>query len=277
MLGGDYSSLGFLWPIGWWLIASFSKKNKCDLSDSKFQGRVARYMSFIGLTHTLEAKNESNPEHIIKLEPINLWMDCDGIADRICGITSKFLHKRDDELYSNLRYFISEFTLNIPHHSQDKETAFICGQYYKKAGVLQIAIVDSWIGIYESLRATQVINWHKEAIEKAITPGITWNPWTWAYWIWHRNMWFWIPTCKKTIESNSWDFFLGSWNHMIAFNWVGSESNENYTAEFIELPFDWQWTFIVFNLYINKDQNIDYACIFDQLPDEAEVVELDFK
>lgn len=276
LLGSHYDSIDFLWPIGWGLIASFSKKNKCDLSHTRFQSNVASYMDFIGLLDSPNTKASNNYEHIIKLEPISIWMDCDAIAEKVYDISSKFLHHRKDELYNNLRYFVSEFTLNIPHHSQDKDTAFICGQYYKKAEVLQIAIVDSWIGIYESLRSTQSIEWHKDAIAKAITPWVTWNPWTSAYWIWHRNMWYGIPTCKKTIESNSWDFFLGSWNFMIAFNGKGVESNENYTAEYIELPFHWQWTFIVFNLYTDKEQNIDYAYIFDQLPDETESVKLDF-
>lgn len=72
-----------------------------------------------------------------------------------------------------VKYIIGELVRNVLEHSFAKNGAIVAAQYYKKTNRVSIGICDTGIGIWKSMNA----NWHPkndiEAINLALTPGIT--------------------------------------------------------------------------------------------------------
>lgn len=72
-----------------------------------------------------------------------------------------------------IKYVIGELVRNVLEHSQSPDGAIVAAQYYKKSNRISIGICDTGIGIWRSMNE----HWHPktdlEAIELALTPGIT--------------------------------------------------------------------------------------------------------
>lgn len=72
-----------------------------------------------------------------------------------------------------IKYIVSELVRNVFEHSCSKEGAIICAQFYKKSNTIRIGIVDTGIGIKESINVSYDANSDIEAIKLALTPGVT--------------------------------------------------------------------------------------------------------
>lgn len=72
-----------------------------------------------------------------------------------------------------IKYVISELVRNVFEHSCSRDGAILCAQFYKKSNTVRIGIVDSGIGIKESINVSYHVKSDIEAIKLALTPGIT--------------------------------------------------------------------------------------------------------
>lgn len=72
-----------------------------------------------------------------------------------------------------VKYIIGELVRNVLEHAYTDEGAVVAAQYYKKTNRVSIGICDTGIGIWKSMHE----HWHPktdiEAINLALTPGIT--------------------------------------------------------------------------------------------------------
>jgi anti-sigma regulatory factor (Ser/Thr protein kinase) len=80
------------------------------------------------------------------------------------------LDKRHSE---PIKYIMSEIVRNVLEHSGSVDGAIVAAQYYKKTNTLRIGIVDSGVGISQTIRRFHVAKTDLEAIGLALTPGIT--------------------------------------------------------------------------------------------------------
>ena len=73
---------------------------------------------------------------------------------------------------SIIKYVLGELIRNVLEHSYSKHGAVVAAQYYKKSNHVSIAICDTGIGLWKSLKL-----WHpqtdKDALELALTPGVS--------------------------------------------------------------------------------------------------------
>jgi len=72
-----------------------------------------------------------------------------------------------------IRYIVSELVRNVFEHAASTQGAFVCAQYYARSNTIRIGIADTGIGIRESLGRSWPTANDLEAIELALTPGIT--------------------------------------------------------------------------------------------------------
>jgi anti-sigma regulatory factor (Ser/Thr protein kinase) len=72
-----------------------------------------------------------------------------------------------------IRYIISELTRNVFEHSQSKIGAILCAQYYKKSNTIRLGIVDSGVGIKQTISNVYTTKNEVDAIRLALSPGIT--------------------------------------------------------------------------------------------------------
>lgn len=71
------------------------------------------------------------------------------------------------------KYVVSELVRNVLEHASSPAGAILCAQYYKKNNIIRIGIVDTGIGITNSINTSHHAKDDLEAIRLALTPGIT--------------------------------------------------------------------------------------------------------
>ncbi len=84
------------------------------------------------------------------------------------------LHLADNPRQAEpIQYIVGELVRNVIEHSQSKDGAIVCAQYYKKSNTIRIGIVDGGVGIKKTItRSHQAVD-DFEAIKLALMPGIT--------------------------------------------------------------------------------------------------------
>jgi anti-sigma regulatory factor (Ser/Thr protein kinase) len=73
----------------------------------------------------------------------------------------------------SIKHVFSEILRNVLEHSNAKFGANVCATYNKKRKKISIGVSDAGIGLANALRESHVIKDGKDAIIKALTPGIT--------------------------------------------------------------------------------------------------------
>lgn len=79
----------------------------------------------------------------------------------------------ESEQSKTIGYIVSELARNVLEHAQSKTSAILCAQYYKKSHAIRIGIADTGIGIKTSINQSYAAKTDSEAIQLALTPGIT--------------------------------------------------------------------------------------------------------
>lgn len=72
-----------------------------------------------------------------------------------------------------IRYIISELVRNVFEHAHTENGAFVAAQYFKKSNTIKIGISDMGYGIKKTINASYSAKNDIEAINLALTPGIT--------------------------------------------------------------------------------------------------------
>ena len=72
-----------------------------------------------------------------------------------------------------IKYIISELGRNVFEHADSKIGALFCAQYYQKTNTIRLGIVDTGVGIRNTISVSHKADSDMEAIGLALTPGIT--------------------------------------------------------------------------------------------------------
>ncbi len=77
------------------------------------------------------------------------------------------------EQAKTLGYMVSELARNVLEHARAPNGALLCAQYYRKSNAIRIGIADTGIGIRSAINESYAAKTDLEAIQLALTPGIT--------------------------------------------------------------------------------------------------------
>lgn len=145
-------------------------KIKCE----HFEARSKHYFERIGLFRFLNidsgisvTKHDSSGRFI----PLTQIKNSEHLSKFITEIIP-LLHLEPKQV-EPIRYIISELVRNVLEHSQAKEGAIVCAQYYPKSNTIRIGIVDGGVGIRKTITQSHKAEDDMEAIRLALTPGIT--------------------------------------------------------------------------------------------------------
>ena len=72
-----------------------------------------------------------------------------------------------------IQYIISELVRNVLEHSLAKNGAIVSAQYHKKGNIIRIGIVDTGVGVRQTINKSHAATSDLDAIGLALTPGIT--------------------------------------------------------------------------------------------------------
>lgn len=190
----DFTSLTWIEPFG----LLFTSQAICDLQDkypdSKFQVRIPNmnnacsYAAWMGFFQAARIDYGNNPGDApgsptyipVTFESVSgdLIAGASNVGGRIEFIAQELATKLTREyrgnLYSTVAYSFREILRNVAEHSHADEFGY-CAQYWPSKNLVEIAIIDTGIGLRQSLQDNPhlSIDTDREAILHALMPGIS--------------------------------------------------------------------------------------------------------
>jgi anti-sigma regulatory factor (Ser/Thr protein kinase) len=138
------------------------------------QAKSIHYLQRMGLFNILKIKEE---KIITKHEPAGRFIPLTKISS--AAEQSQFISEMipllhlEFEQVEPIKYVVSELIRNVLEHAESKKGAWVCAQFYPKSNRVRIGIVDTGIGIKESIsRSILTIN-DSQAIRLALMPGVS--------------------------------------------------------------------------------------------------------
>ena len=147
-----------------------SKNITCNVLTAK----SAHYLERMGLFKSLGIKSGIN---ITEHEPAGRFIPLTRINNS--NELSQFIKEMIPLLHLQpiqvdpIRYVVSELVRNVLEHASSKTGAIVSAQYYKKSNRIGIGIVDTGVGIKQTINQSYNAATHLEAIRLALIPGIT--------------------------------------------------------------------------------------------------------
>ncbi|HHV77971.1 MAG TPA: sensor histidine kinase [Syntrophothermus lipocalidus] len=110
----------------------------------------------------------------------------------------------DCHFAGNIAILLSELLNNVIDHSQNVSSGFVSLQTYRRAKYVEISVVDSGIGIYQSLKENQLLalNNDIDGILHAVRKGISRFP--------GQNRGFGLHTCLQLTKENQGSLYIRS-------------------------------------------------------------------
>lgn len=148
-----------------------SSKIKCE----KLEATSKHYLERMGLFKFLGIKsgitiNEHEPAG--RFIPLTQIKNSEELTEFLKEITP-LLHLEDPRSAQSIKYIVSELVRNVIEHSQSPYGAVLSAQYFKKSNSIRLGIVDTGVGIKSTINHSHAANTDLEAIQLALTPGIT--------------------------------------------------------------------------------------------------------
>lgn len=162
-------------PVILSMVASLAQRiDPAHISCKRITARSGHYLERMGLFKFLRIASgidisEHDPSgRFIPLTQIKNSRQLTGfITDMI-----PLLHLEAKQAES-IRYIVSELVRNVLEHARTEYGAFVCAQFFQKSNTIRIGIADTGIGIKKSMDQSHRTSDDLDAIELALTPGVT--------------------------------------------------------------------------------------------------------
>ena len=251
----------FIPPACYTILKTYAKSKDIDLDNLNFEKKVKLFLDEINFfddsNFNIKAKN------ILPISTIHTqdWNDIDEITNNFWELLKCFLWNKEKKLVSNMTNMLWELLNNVAHHSGETDKNgynslsminynFHSWQFFYKENFIQIAIVDAWIWILSSVRKKiPKIQETSEAIKKALEANFTW--WSILNKNWISNAGIWLTVTFDTIKKLWWDMFIWTKDCLFSYNWDSKKSL------FEKIP-NWKGTFVILNIYTNKETNVNF-------------------
>jgi len=161
-------------PVALCMIAATGKPIKPENITCEIVAKSGHYLQRMGLFDFLGIESGmivEEHEAAGRFIPLTQIKTSDGLS-RFLTEMVPLLHL--EPIYVEpIQYTISELVRNVLEHAYTDEGAIVAAQYFKKSNTIRIGIVDTGIGIKESISDSYRVNDDLEAIKLALIPGIT--------------------------------------------------------------------------------------------------------
>ena len=157
-----------------WLLSKKSEGHTISLEGSQ---RAIGYLARMNFHRSLELEEPDHSElpESGRFIPLMLVEDGESVFKAVNLIADTVLQQFDtaSDFLPALEWAVNEIVDNVLIHSQTQSPGVVCAQLFENKERLKIAICDSGIGIYESLKGSYSIDDDDSAIEKALERGVT--------------------------------------------------------------------------------------------------------
>jgi anti-sigma regulatory factor (Ser/Thr protein kinase) len=161
-------------PVVLCMIAAIGQPVKPKNITCKIEAASGHYLQrmglfeFLGIDSGMKIKEREPAGRFIPLTQISTSDDLTHFLHEMVPL----LHL-DPEHVKPIQYTISELVRNVLEHAYTDRGAIVAAQYFKKTNTIRIGIVDTGIGIQASIRGAHPVSSDLEAIQLALTPGVT--------------------------------------------------------------------------------------------------------
>lgn len=150
---------------------------ECKSENIIFDGLKAKSKHYLKRMSLFNIWGIDSKIEIIEHEPAGRFIPITQIQDRekLTGFIEEMiplLHLKPEQT-KPIRYIISELARNVFEHSESKIGVLLCAQYYAKSNTIRLGIVDRGVGIKETISFSYPVKNDLEAIQLALTPGVT--------------------------------------------------------------------------------------------------------
>jgi len=156
------------------MIAAIGKPIKPEKINCEIVARTKHYLArmglfnFLGIDSGMKIEEHEPAGRFIPLTQVRTSDDLTHFLTEMVPL----LHL--DPIYVEpIQYTISELVRNVIEHAYSEEGAIVCSQYFRKSNMIRIGIVDTGIGIKDSISSSHPVKDDLTAIRLALTPGIT--------------------------------------------------------------------------------------------------------
>ncbi len=145
----------------------------------KLEAASKHYLERMGLFKLLKIRSEIKPiqehESAGRFIPLTKITNSTELTHFITEMVP-LLHLEPKQA-APIKYVMSELVRNVLEHAQSKTGAIVSAQYYKKSGVIRIGVADIGLGIKKTINQSHSASTYLDAIQLALTPGITGTTW----------------------------------------------------------------------------------------------------
>jgi len=155
-------------------LGLFIRRNRAKLNFKKMEATSKHYFERMGLFKILKINSgiKITPhESAGKFIPLQLIENSQNLDDFIRDMIP-MLHLNPEQA-EPIKYIISELVRNVFEHASSPDGAIVCAQYYKKSNTIRIGVVDTGVGIRQTLERFHHPKDDLHALTLALTPGIT--------------------------------------------------------------------------------------------------------
>lgn len=153
------------------LAIKVGKENTAIVGEVPDTGRYLDRMGLYDLTSTPSPFVYHKKEEAGRFVPIKVIRTSDDQSRFITDVIP-LLHLSEENA-TVVKYVIGELVRNVIEHAFAEDGAIVAAQYYKKTNRVSIGICDTGIGIWKSMHSHWRPKTDIEAINLALTPGIT--------------------------------------------------------------------------------------------------------
>lgn len=160
-------ALSMVAALGLTVDSSRIKCEEMEATSSHYLGRMGLF-KFLRIPSGIETTAREPAGRFIPLTQIK---DSDELRVFITDMIP-LLHLEPKQA-EPIVYIVSELVRNVLEHARCKPGAVVSAQYYKKSNAIRIGVVDTGVGIRETIRYSHSASSHLDAIRLALMPGIT--------------------------------------------------------------------------------------------------------
>jgi len=155
-------------------LGLFMIKKGDKINFEKMEAKSKHYFDRMGLFKLLKLNSEMKiKDHDLsgRSIPIQQITNSQELSDFIKEMIP-LLHLEPNKV-EPIKYIMSELIRNVLEHALASNGAIVCAQYYKKSNTIRIGVVDTGVGIKNTLQRFYHPRDDLSAIALALTPGIT--------------------------------------------------------------------------------------------------------
>ena len=229
---------------GCWLRGSQGREVKVWLDEDS---QVGNFLKRARLPHLLGEESEdvgdSGADRIFPLRQIHKSKEIQPCVNELM----RLLAMEDDEIADAIRYSLVELLRNVVQHAYSDVGAVVMGNYYPKAGQVDIIVADCGRGIRAALqeRYREIKNDYK-AIKFALQPHVSGTFSHGAYESMASNAGLGLFFIREIAARSGGGFFLGSGSMLAAIR--GSEDGTPQRRYYVSKTDGWPGTVAVLQL-----------------------------